>query len=296
MKTGDTRVPKVTTIKDFLVFVGPILVIVLVLYFMIVETIYVSMSDWRSARISLNFVGLENYQRVFSTERFWIDLRNNLLWIAIFVVPTSFLGLVVAYLMTITGKETLFRTILLIPTAMSMVVSATIWVWMYGEEGAINTLLELTGLGFLKHSWIADPGVALYALIFVTVWLYLGFAVVVFEATIKSIDKTIIEAAKIDGASGFKIFYRIIMPLSKSGFLVTIPLLSLAILKLFDLVFVATRGGPGYSTDVLGMYMWEMAFWARFMADGAAIAVVMFALSLVIVIPYAITALKRWFR
>ncbi|WFO74850.1 sugar ABC transporter permease [Desulfurococcaceae archaeon MEX13E-LK6-19] len=288
--------PKVTTIKDFLVFVGPILIIISVLYFMIIETIYVSMSDWRSARISLNFVGLENYQRIFSTERFWIDLRNNLMWIAIFVVPTSFLGLVIAYLMMITGKETLFRTILLIPTAMSMVVSATIWVWMYGENGAINTLLDMIGLGFLKHSWIADPGTALYALIFVTVWLYLGFATVVFEATIKSIDKAIIEAARIDGASGFKIFYRIILPLSKSGFLVTIPLLSLAILKLFDLVFVATRGGPGYATDVLGMYMWEMAFWARFMADGAAIAVVMFALSLVIVIPYAVTALRRWFR
>lgn len=288
--------PRVTSFKDFMVFVGPILVIVAVLYFMIIETIYVSMSDWRSARISLNFVGLENYRRIFSTERFWIDLRNNLTWIALFVIPTSFLGLVVAYLMIVTGKETLFRTILLIPTAMSMVVSATIWVWMYGENGAVNTLLEVIGLGFLKHSWIADSSTALYALIFVTVWLYLGFATVVFEATIKGIDKAIIEAAKIDGASDLKIFYRIILPLSKSGFLVTIPLLSLAILKLFDLVFVATRGGPGYSTDVLGMYMWEMAFWARFMADGAAIAVVMFALSLVIVIPYAVTALKRWFR
>ncbi|MET1159739.1 MAG: sugar ABC transporter permease [Thermoprotei archaeon] len=288
--------PKVTTIKDFAVFVGPILVIIAILYFMIVETIYVSMSDWRSARISFNFVGLENYQRILSSERFWIDLRNNLMWIAIFVVPTSFLGLVIAYLMIATGKETIFRTILLIPTAMSMVVSATIWVWMYGENGAINTLFEMMGLGFLKRSWIADSSTALYALIFVTVWLYLGFATVVFEATIKGIDKSIIEAAKIDGASDFKIFFKIILPLSKSGFLVTIPLLSLAILKLFDLVFVATRGGPGYSTDVLGMYMWEMAFWARFMADGAVIAVIMLALSMVIVIPYAVTALRRWFR
>ena len=117
----------------------------------------------------------------------------------------------------------------------------------------------------------------------------------IFEATIKSIDKSIIEAAKIDGASGFKIFYRIVLPLSKSGFLVSVPLLSLSILKLFDLVFVATRGGPGYATDVLAMYMWELAFWARFMADAAAIAVIIFLLSLVIVIPYSFTALRRWF-
>jgi ABC-type sugar transport systems, permease components len=254
------------------------------------------MSDWRSAQVSLNFVGFENYERILSNPRFWSALKNNLIWIAIFVVPTSFMGLIIAYLMMITGKEVIFRTILLIPTAMSMVVSATIWIWMYGEHGAINTVLEAIGLGGLKHAWISDPNTALYSLIFVTVWLYLGFATVVFEATIKGIDKAIIEAAKVDGSSGLKIFWRIILPLSRSGFLVTVPLLSLAVLKLFDLVFVATRGGPGYATDVLGMYMWETAFWARFMADGAAIAVVMFALSLAIVIPYSLTAIRRWFR
>lgn len=288
--------PKPVTLRDFITFLAPILVVIAFLYFMIVETIYVSMSDWRSAQVSFNFVGIENYMRILSSARFWSALKNNLLWIALFVIPTSFMGLVIAYLMMITGKETIFRTILLIPTAMSMVVSATIWIWVYGENGAINTMLDAIGLGSLKQAWISNPNTALYALIFVTVWLYLGFATVVFEATIKSIDKAIIEAARVDGSSGFKIFWRIILPLSKSGFLVTIPLLSLAVLKLFDLVFVATRGGPGYATDVLGMYMWEMAFWARFMADGAAIAVVMFALSLAIVIPYSLTALRRWFR
>ncbi|MEM0001574.1 MAG: sugar ABC transporter permease [Desulfurococcaceae archaeon] len=288
--------PKPVTLKDFAIFLAPILIVVAFLYFMIAETIYVSMSDWRSAQVSFNFVGIENYMRILSSARFWSALKNNLLWIALFVIPTSFMGLVIAYLMMITGKETIFRTVLLIPTAMSMVVSATIWIWVYGENGAINTMLDAIGLGGLKQAWISNPNTALYALIFVTVWLYLGFATVVFEATIKSIDKAIIEAARVDGSSGFKIFWRIILPLSKSGFLVTIPLLSLAVLKLFDLVFVATRGGPGYATDVLGMYMWEMAFWARFMADGAAIAVIMFVLSLAIVIPYSLTALRRWFR
>ncbi|ABN70243.1 binding-protein-dependent transport systems inner membrane component [Staphylothermus marinus F1] len=286
--------PKLVSIKDFILFLGPIILITAVLYYMIGETIYVSMSDWWSMKPSFNFVGLENFRRVISTQRFWIAFRNNVIWILIFVIPTSFLGLVIAYLMMISGKETIFRTIFLIPTAMSMVVSATIWIWMYGREGAINTILN--ALGFkVSYGWIDNPRTALYALIFVTVWLYLGFAVVIFEATIKGIDKSIIEAAKIDGASDFKIFYRIILPLSRSGFLVSIPLLSLAILKLFDLVFVATRGGPGLATDVLANYMWDATFSMRFFAYGAAIAVVIFGLSLVIVIPYALTALRRWF-
>lgn len=288
--------PKRVAAKDFFAFLGPTLIIVSLLYVMILATVYVSMSDWQSAKVSLNFVGLRNYEVIFNTDRFWNALKNNLFWIGVFVIPTSFLGLVIAYLIMLTGKEVIFRTVLLIPTAMSMVVSATIWIWMYGESGAINTLLDLLGLSMLKCAWISNPNTALYALMFVTVWLYLGFAVVVFEATIKGIPKSIFEAAMIDGASGFRLFFKIVLPLSKSGFLVTIPLLSLAVLKLFDLVFVATRGGPGYATDVLGMYMWEKAFWARFMAEGAAIAVVMLLLALVIVIPYSITALKRWFR
>jgi len=287
--------PKLTSLKDFIIFLGPILIITIILYYMIGETIYVSMSDWRTMKPSYNFVGLENFRRILSNPRFWNALKNNVIWILIFVIPTSFLGLIIAYLITLTGKETIFRTILLIPTAMSMTVSATIWVWMYGREGAINTILKAIGLGSMAHEWIADPSTALYALIFVTVWLYLGFAVVIFEAAIKGIDKSIIEAARIDGASDFKIFYRIILPLSKSGFMVSIPLLSLAILKLFDLVFVATRGGPGLATDVLGYYMWEEAFWMRFFADGATIAVVILGLSLLIVIPYSIITLKRWF-
>jgi len=134
-----------------------------------------------------------------------------------------------------TGKEAIFRTILLTPSALSMVVSATIWIWMYGENGAINTLLDIIGLKSLKRAWISDPNIALYSLIFITVWLYLGFATIVFEATIKGIDKSIIEAAKVDGSSEFKIFWRIILPLSKSGFLITVPLLSLAALKIFRL-------------------------------------------------------------
>jgi len=236
-------VPKLTSIKDFVVFVGPILLVIIFLYFMIVETIYVSMTDWRSGQVSLNFVGLENYYRILGNPRFWSALKNNLIWIAIFVLPTSFLGLVIAYLMISTGKEAIFRTILLTPSALSMVVSATIWIWMYGENGAINTLLDIIGLKSLKRAWISDPNIALYSLIFITVWLYLGFATIVFEATIKGIDKSIIEAAKVDGSSEFKIFWRIILPLSKSGFLITVPLLSLAALKIFRLSFCCGHEG-----------------------------------------------------
>ena len=281
--------------KEKLIFLVPILLITAILYIMIATSIYVSMSDWRSYKISLNFVGLRNYVELFSNPRFYAALRNNIIWIALFMIPTSFLGLLIAYIMVLTGKELIFRTVFLLPTAISMTVAGTLWVWMYASEGAINTLLKIFNLGFLTRPWISDPSTALYALIFVTIWQYLGFAVIIFEAAIKGIDPSLIEAAQIDGASSLRIFWDIVVPQVRHGFLVAVPLLALSALKIFDIVYVATRGGPGLATDVLGYFMWETAFWSRFMADGAAIATIIFAISLGIVIPYALIALRRWF-
>ncbi len=283
-------------LREKLIFLAPILFVITILYVMIVVSIYVSMSDWRSYQISLNFVGLRNYEALFSNPRFYTALRNNIIWIILFMGPTSILGLVIAYIMVSTGKEMIFRTIFLLPTAISMTVAGTLWVWMYAENGAINTLLKALNLGFLARPWISDPSIALYALIFVTIWQYLGFAIIIFEAAIKGVDPSLIEAAQIDGASSFQIFWDVIVPQVRHGFLVAVPLLALSALKIFDIVYVATRGGPGLATDVLGYFMWETAFWQRFMADGAAIATIIFAISLGIVIPYALMALRRWFR
>ncbi len=283
-------------LREKLVFLTPILFVISILYVMIGISIYVSMSDWRSYQISLNFVGLRNYEALFSNPRFYTALRNNIMWIILFMGPTSILGLIIAYIMVSTGKEIIFRTIFLLPTAISMTVAGTLWVWMYARDGAINTVLKTLGLSFIVKPWISDPSTALYALIFVTIWQYLGFAVIIFEAAIKGIDPSLIEAAQIDGASSFQIFWDVVVPQVRHGFLVAVPLLALSALKIFDIVYVATRGGPGLATDVLGYFMWETAFWQRFMADGAAIATIIFAISLGIVIPYALVALRRWFR
>ncbi|RLE54955.1 MAG: sugar ABC transporter permease [Thermoprotei archaeon] len=286
---------KLSKIRYFLIFMGPILTITIIFYFMIGWCIYISMTDWRSARVSMKFVGLRNYFDVVQSREFYVSLINNIQWIALFMLPTTFLGLVIAYLIILTGKETIFRTIFLLPTAISMVVAGTLWVWMYATNGGINTLLRMIGLGSLARPWLSDPRTALYALIFVTVWQYLGFSIIVFEAAIKGIDRTLIEAAVVDGASGFQVFRYVILPQVRHGFLIAVPLLGLSALKVFDVVFVATRGGPGISTYVLAYYMWVKAFWWRFMADGAAIAVILLLLSLVLVIPYATYALRRWF-
>ncbi len=288
--------PRMVKPYHFLIFVGPLLAVILLLYGMITWSIYVSFCDWYTMSPSYNFVGLKNYLTIFASDRFYIDLKNNILWIVLFMVPTAFLGLVLAYIIVSLGRgETVFRTIFLVPAAISFVVSGTLWVWMYGENGAINTLLDMLHLGFLKRAWIADPSTALYALIFATIWQYLGFAIIVFEAAIKGIDRSVIEAAIIDGASGWRLFRYIIVPQVRHAFLVVVPLLGLSALKIFDLVWVATHGGPGYATDVLAIYMWEAAFAQHYISIGAAIAVIMFVISLFMVVPYARMALKKWF-
>jgi len=217
------RLPRRYKIIQFLIFLGPILTITVLLYAMIAWCTYISMSDWRSAAISLRFVGFRNYADVVSTERFLVSLINNIQWMILFMIPTTFLGLVLAYLIIMTGKETLFRTIFLLSTAISMTVAGTLWVWMYASEGALNTLFKMLGLNFLVRPWISDPSTALYALIFVTIWQYLGFSIIVFEAAIKGIDRAIVEAAVVDGASGLTLFFRIILPQVKHAFLIVVP-------------------------------------------------------------------------
>lgn len=289
--------PKKVSPIHFLLFLCPLLFCTVFLYLLIAWSVYISLVDWRGITPSWNFVGLQNYAQLFRLERFYIDLKNNALWLILFMAPTSALGLILAYIVEVTGRgETFFRTVFLYPAALSFVVSGTLWTWMYAEEGVINTILKALGLSFLAGKWIADPDRALYCLIFAAIWQYLGFAMVIYLAAIKGIQRSTIEAAILDGATGWKLFWYVVLPQIKHANLVVIPLLALSALKIFDLVWVMTMGGPGYATDVLAVFMWQAAFAQHFVSLGAAIAVILFLLSLVVVIPYAKMALERWFK
>ncbi len=283
------------------IFLLPLLIFLVVLYGMLVWTFYVSMANWKGTAPNYTFVGLKWYKLMFSLDRFWVDVRNNLKWMILGVIPTTFVALLLAYLLeigSIPGTETYIRTLILYPVAMSFVVTGTIWSWMYQpDKGVFNTILRALGLDFLTGRFTTDPATATYWLILIFIWQYLGFAVIILQSSFRTAElQEMIEAATVDGAGRLRILFSIIVPNIRGGMLILISLLLISALKVFDIVYVVTFGGPGYSTDVLAFFMFIATFQQHLVALGAGLGVIIFLMAFVVVIPYTIYAFRKWFE
>jgi ABC-type sugar transport system permease subunit len=314
MATSDLRVlkaePAIVTARrryrtaafssvEILVFLVPLLVFLVILYGTLLWTIYVSFTNWATSAANYTLTGFKWYQLLSQDDRFWVDVQNNLKWLIIGVVPTVILAVLLAYLLEIVpfkGVESYVRTLILYPVAMSFVVTGTIWSWMYEpEKGVFNTLLGAVGIES-PFRFTTDPGQASYWLILIFIWQYLGFAVIIVQSSFRTSElQEMIEAATIDGASRLRTLVSVIIPNIRSGILVLVSLLLISTLKVFDIVYVVTFSGPGIQTDVLSLYMIIATFQQHLVSMGAALGVVIFAMAFIIVVPYTIYALKRWF-
>lgn len=283
---------KMTTLIFFL----PSLVLVgYFVYACIGWNVVVSLSDWKGLSPSYNIVGFNQYASLLHDPVFLTSLQNNLILILLFVPGSLFLGLFLAILLDLKVRaEGVFRSIYLLPFALSFVITATLWAWMYNPSiGVVNTLLGGTGLVFLKSGWITDPNIALYSIILAIIWQFSGYTMLIFLAGIRSISESQIMAAEVDGASGFDLYRRIIIPQLKAPALSAFVVLMVFGLKAFDFIFVLTGGGPGYSTYVLSLMMFRETFSMTHFAYGAAIATLLFLLALAIVVPYLYLSFRR---
>lgn len=258
------------------------------------------MSNWVSTAPDYSFTGLKWYQFLFRQNRFWVDVQNNLKWLILGVLPTTMLAILLAYLLElapIRGLESYVRTLILYPVAMSFVVTGTIWSWMYQpEKGVINTILRSIGIDS-SLTFTNSPEQATYWLILIFVWQFLGFAVIIIQSSFRTTElQEMVEAATVDGASKLRILFSVIIPNIRAGILVLVSLLLINSLKVFDIVWVVTRNGPGIATDVLATNMIVTAYDQRLASAGAAIGVIIFLIAFILVIPYTIYALKKWFE
>lgn len=289
-----------SAVGEFLIFTLPLLIFLSILYGTLFWNIYVSMANWVSTAADYTFTGLKWYGYLLNQGRFWVDVQNNLKWLIIGVVPTIIVAVLLAYLLELApfrGVEAYVRTLILYPVAMSFVVTGTIWSWMYQPDmGVFNTLLGNLGI----HStlrYASDPNSATYWLILIFIWQYLGFSVIIIQSSLRTSElQEMIEAATVDGASKLRILVSVIVPNIRSGILVLVSLLLISTLKVFDIVWIVTRTGPGIATDVLATNMIVTAYDQRLASAGAAIGVIIFILAFIIIIPYTIYALKKWFE
>jgi multiple sugar transport system permease protein len=250
-------------------------------------TFYLSLTNWDGLS-SAEFIGFQNYERLFTDKVFFLSLTNNMKWLASFVTVPVILGLALAMILNrAVPGEKFFKMSFYMPMVLAMVVSGLIWGWLYHPRGGlINSVL--VGLGIMEKGpgWLSDRDLALWSIIIVAIWRQVGYVMVLYLAGLKSINPEFLEAAKIDGANDWQVFQKVLLPLLMPVSVIVLVISVIDSLRAFDLVSVMTRGGPANSSSVLANYMYIQAFNNYRMGYAASIAVILFLISLVFIFIY----------
>lgn len=270
-------------------FLLPALAIYVVfMIYPMIDSFIVSLYQWDGLSPEWTFIGLTNYIEFFKDTVSLLVFKNTLIWTGFsLLVPVS-LGLVLAVALNkaMPGRIA-FRSIFYSPAILPLVSVGIIWAWIYNPMfGAVNEFLTLIGLPSLTHGWLAEPQTALYSVIVTAIWQSAGFPMLLFLAGLQGIPKELYEAAEIDGAGKFQCFGYITIPSLRETFIIVISLIVFNSLKVFDLVYIMTWGGPGYTTQVLGTWMYFNTFLYHHAGYGSAIAWIMTFIALLITFPY----------
>lgn len=252
-------------------------------------TVYISFLDERSQHL----VWFRNYIDLLTDKVMWEAFRNNILWLVLVTGVSVSLGLLIAVLADRVRYEQVPKTLIFLPMAISFVGASVIWRFVYdfrpaGMEqiGLLNAIVTL--MGFEPVGWLVERSLNNFALIAIMIWLQTGFCMVLLSAAVKGIPDEILEAARIDGANEFQIFWRITIPMIRSTILVVSTTVVILVLKVFDIVFVMTAGNQG--TEVIASRMIKEMFNFRDYGRGSAIAVIL----LFAVIPVMVVNIRRF--
>jgi glucose/mannose transport system permease protein len=304
----ETRKKRKWTVDHWLAlaFLSPSIVLILIfVYGFIGWTGYVSLSNWNSLVPDLSFVGLKNYIYLFHDFRFQADLRNTLIFTVLFIGVVIVLGQFLAILLDQKLRgESIFRNIFFFPMALSFVVTGVVWQWLLNPSTGVNLFLKKFGL---DSKWYTDTNilggfhigkiefgvpVAIVAVVIAAVWQMTGFAVAMYLAGLRAIPEEVREAARMDGATEFQIYRKIIIPLLRPITVSVIIIMAHISLKIFDLIYAMTGPGANFVTDVPGVYMFETTFRGNYYANGAAIAIIMLLSVAIFIVPYLISSRK----
>jgi glucose/mannose transport system permease protein len=314
-----------------LVLFPSLLAVIIFVYIFIFLSVWVSLSNWGTLRMDLSLRQplLATYGDMFAMSRWQADLRNIIIFTALFLAFSLAIGIMLAlFLDRIRFARTIFRNVFLFPYALSFIVTGIAWRWIFNPVTGINRLFDITGLnsllhvfgvGPLKPGWITDPTVALslngflgifipgikdlgvdlgipVALIPVVIaacWQLSGFAMAMYMAGLSTIPQELREAARIDGATELQVYTKIIIPLLWPVTVSTAIVLGQVSLKIFDLIYAMSGVGPGFATDVPGIFVFEQTFKATRYNLGAAASIIMLLLVCLIVVPYMWRGLKK---
>lgn len=272
--------------KAFFVFLIPgLLFYLLSVFYPIVESLRLSFMKWNGITPQ-EFVGLANYTRLFQDPVFYKALINNLIYLLVVVVIQLSVGLLFAVLLTYLKKHAnLVKTLYYVPCIVTTVAVAQLFRSIYSTQpqGLLNQFLTAVGLENLATSWLTNLSTVLGAVSIPEGWRFIGMYMVIFYAALVSLDESVYEAAKIDGATELQILFKIKIPMIKDILLLTFTMCLTGALRGFDIAYLLTNGGPGNASELMSTYMYKQAFTNNQYGYGSALAVFIIIESVLIV-------------
>jgi glucose/mannose transport system permease protein len=267
-------------------------VVLLFVYGFIIFTAYLSFTDSKMLP-SFGLVGMLNYERLWKLPHWWRALSNLGIFGSLYIVICTVLGLSLAILLDQKIRaEGVLRPIYLYPMALSFIVTGTAWKWFLDPGIGIEQVVQSWGFENFRFNWIKDRNLAIYAVVLAAVWQSSGFVMAMFLAGLRGIDNEIVRAAQMDGASSWKLYRRIVIPMLRPIFLSAFVVLAHLAIKSYDLVVALTNGGPGQATELPATFMYSYTFTRNSMGIGAASATVMLMMIASIIVPYLYAELR----
>jgi len=274
------------------VFLGPALLLLLVgLIYPALRTIWLSFMDKRSE----SFIGFDNYIWAFTIPEIQIVLRNTVLWVIFVPIVSTLIGLAIAYMTDRMKRAAIVKSLIFMPMAISFVGASVIWGFMYNFEpnedkveiGLLNAILR--GVGIEPRNFLLEAPGNTFFLIAVLIWIQTGFAMVILSAAMKNVPDEIVEAAMLDGASNWRRFIRVTLPMIRGTVVVVLTTITIGTLKVFDIV--RTMTGGNFQTNVIANEMYAQSFRHLNYGQGSALAVILF-LGVVPIIWYNVRQLR----
>ncbi|WP_227497284.1 carbohydrate ABC transporter permease [Planctomonas psychrotolerans] len=261
-----------------------------IIYYSVGYTGYISTLEWDGSSPVQRSVGADNYAQLFRDPIFWQAIRNTAVFFVItFAVQTALGILFAAILHSNVRLKVVYKVIIFVPVVLAPSIMAPSFRQIFGANGQLNQVLEAVGLDFLAHPWLADSATALPTLMLITVWHWTGLTFILYFAAMGQVEPEVLEAARIDGAGNLRTLWSIVLP-SVRGTTIAILMLSIiGALKTFDIPYLITLGGPNYSTEFLGTYIYRQSIPLANVGYGAALSIIL----LVLALAFAITVNVR---
>jgi len=292
---GRKRTLSRDTITLMLFLAVPLLIYAIWVWGPALATIGISFTQWDNVSAP-QWVGLQNYTRLFQDPLFQRSLVNNFIWLVVFVSIPMTAGLALAVALDRKLKFTrLYQSAIYLPLVLSLPVIGLMFTWFFKpDDGLVNAILGAVSGGRLSPGWLADPHFALAAVLTAAIWRHVGYVMVLYLAGLKGLDPAMREAAVVDGASEWQLFRRITFPSLKPVTVIVLVITIIESLRAFDLVYVMTNGleGPDHATEVLATMMFNAAIHNYQLGYGAAVAVVLLLISLAFIITYVVQVMR----